>query len=129
VSGLGDEIRDASYETHNVDFYKRLFALARKADGLESELRKTTRKADEMYERLGVATQEAQAQEQHMALARNNARLALEQRNEARGQVEAVRALADEWAQEVSSDEQSYVMAAAFRGVARAIYKATGGSR
>ena len=39
-------------------------------------------------------------------------------------QIERVRALADMWASEVSSDEQDYITAAKYRAVARDIYKA-----
>jgi hypothetical protein len=41
-------------------------------------------------------------------------------------QIDRVRALADMWASEVSSDEQDYIQAAKYRGVARDIYEALG---
>lgn len=43
------------------------------------------------------------------------------------GAVKRVRALADMWASEVSSDEQDYVTAAKYRAVARDLYEALDG--
>jgi hypothetical protein len=66
--------------------------------GLGDAIRERVRRYDQMHmpnnaQHLEGLADRADEMEQHWTLARNNARLALEQRNEARAQVERVRAL------------------------------------